>query len=127
MVDVMPLVGFDSGYFAVTPQVERQASRELRGISQDEFVIEFVGRLIEAKGVLELLEAFRAVREKANLPNTRLVFIGKGPLKSCLVQFLPHVLVISVGSAKKSVPTAVSRTLLSFLLGPPLDGVSGSA
>jgi len=44
----------------------------------------FVGRLVESKGVLELLEAFAAVAEL--LPDATLTFAGKGPLQGRLSQ-----------------------------------------
>lgn len=44
----------------------------------------FVGRLVESKGVLELLEAFAAVAEL--LPDATLTFAGKGPLSGRLAQ-----------------------------------------
>jgi glycosyltransferase involved in cell wall biosynthesis len=44
----------------------------------------YVGRLIEAKGVLDLLEAWPRVLDRA--PGARLVLLGSGPLEEALQQ-----------------------------------------
>ncbi len=45
----------------------------------------FVGRLIEQKGILVLLEAFNKVKKQ--IPDARLFIIGEGPLKDKINQF----------------------------------------
>lgn len=51
---------------------------KMRKIKKDEIVILFVGRLVEEKGIMDLYEAFKNVR------NVKLRIIGNGPLKSKL-------------------------------------------
>lgn len=57
---------------------EQQERRRQLGIKPGEPVVGFVGRLVEEKGILELLEAMRQVRAK--VPNVRLLIVG--PLDS---------------------------------------------
>src|SRR5690606_10516281 len=56
---------------------QAKLEREL-GIQPGEPVVGFVGRLVEQKGILELLDAMRQVRAK--IPNVRLLIVG--PLDS---------------------------------------------
>ena len=44
-----------------------------------------VARLVEEKGIVDLLEAFLAIKEKN--PNVKLTFIGSGPLKKELIGY----------------------------------------
>jgi glycosyltransferase involved in cell wall biosynthesis len=68
--------GVDSVRFAVTPEGLAAAGRIRRqhGIESTAPVIGFVGRLTRDKGVPELLEAFRLVRER--IPDAVLLVIG---------------------------------------------------
>lgn len=45
---------------------------------QDAFVIAYIGRLIDSKGILDLLEAFQTIQAS----DIRLVVVGQGPLAS---------------------------------------------
>lgn len=56
--------------------------RERYGVKSDEFVIGFVGRLIDRKGVDELVEAFSRV--KASHPKARLLLIGPSERQQCV-------------------------------------------
>ncbi len=56
--------------------------RQKLGISNDAVVITFVGRLIYAKGVQDLISAFTRIKE-AN-PNTKLLIVGDGPYRANL-------------------------------------------
>ena len=51
--------------------------RKRFGLSTDDFVFLFVGRLIERKGIKELLQAF----SKINRRQAKLIIVGDGPLK----------------------------------------------
>lgn len=57
----------------LNPEQQSALKAEL-GLQGEEPVVGFVGRLVEEKGILELLEAMRHVR--AHIPNARLLVIG---------------------------------------------------
>lgn len=69
--------GFNTGIFHPRP---REQTRHKLGVSADEQVILYVGRLIEAKGLRELIEAFQSVLRQH--PRARLVFAGEGAMKT---------------------------------------------
>lgn len=53
------------------------------GISQGDFVVGAVGRLVWAKGFPYLIDAFRTV--KKTLPKAKLIIAGEGPMKGALI------------------------------------------
>lgn len=55
-------------------EAAREQVREFLGISAHEMIILFVGRLVEAKGIFELIEAFSQIQSR--YPQTHLVFVG---------------------------------------------------
>ena len=63
---------------------DRRCFRQQHGISPDEFVFVYVGRLSEEKGLLYLLEAFAELIRPAM--RARLVLIGDGPQRKMLEQ-----------------------------------------
>ncbi len=57
--------GVDTDYFKDTFSVkEKEEKRKKMGLSQDDFVLLFVGRVVKDKGVNELLQAFTLLREE---------------------------------------------------------------
>lgn len=66
-------MGCDIGVFR-PDEAARKRTREFLGISPKEKIILFVGRLVRAKGVFELVEAFSQLRSR--LPKTHLVLLG---------------------------------------------------
>lgn len=60
----------------------RSSVRQAAGIPPDAPLLIYVGRLIEAKGLRELIEAF--VEVKATVAGARLAVIGEGPFRSVL-------------------------------------------
>lgn len=83
-IKVMPQLGVDTRLFYPQPQPELAAKL---GIQPTDFVIGFVGRFVEEKGLLTLLQAV------ANLPKNwegsperpwKLLLLGRGPLQSVL-------------------------------------------
>lgn len=53
-------------------------------VKSDELLLGFVGQLDERKGIRVLLAAFHHI--KRELPQTRLVFVGQGPLREVIVE-----------------------------------------
>ncbi|MEM9544095.1 MAG: hormogonium polysaccharide biosynthesis glycosyltransferase HpsO [Cyanobacteria bacterium P01_E01_bin.42] len=73
-VKVMPQLGVDEKLFS--PQFEPDLTEKI-GIGNDEFIIGFVGRFVEEKGILTLIEAI------SKLPDSdwKLLLLGRGELK----------------------------------------------
>lgn len=70
---VLPQLGVDEQLFTPKPQIK--LAEEL-GIKSTEFVIGFVGRFVEEKGILTLVKAVA----KLQLSNWRLLLLGRGDL-----------------------------------------------
>ena len=73
-VKVMPQLGVDEQLFS--PQFEPELTEKFH-IDNDDFIIGFVGRFVEEKGILTLLEAVSNLPEK----NWKLLLLGRGELK----------------------------------------------
>jgi glycosyltransferase involved in cell wall biosynthesis len=73
--------------FGVDPEVfKKRDSAEIRrglGIKSEDFVLGFMGRLVEEKGIRTLLEALKNLPEKV-----RLLLIGNGPDETALVKMV---------------------------------------
>ncbi len=65
------VVRFDRG--RMNPDLLQQKRREL-GLPHDALVVGFVGRLVAEKGIIELFQAARLVKQR--LPNVRFLFAG---------------------------------------------------
>ncbi|MEO0516387.1 MAG: hormogonium polysaccharide biosynthesis glycosyltransferase HpsO [Cyanobacteria bacterium P01_A01_bin.116] len=76
---VMPQLGVDERIFKPTDEA---ALAESHGLSADDFVIGFVGRFVEEKGLLTLFEALGQIQGR----NWKLLLLGRGPLKEQLQQ-----------------------------------------
>jgi glycosyltransferase involved in cell wall biosynthesis len=63
--------------------VNKHSARRQLGIGQDFEVILFVGILLDAKGIAELLDAFTDLSHKR--PLAHLYYVGKGPFQKMLV------------------------------------------
>lgn len=76
-VKVMPQLGVDETLFL--PQSQPELASEL-GIQTNDFVVGFVGRFVEEKGLITLLSAL------SNLKNSswKLLLLGRGPLQQIL-------------------------------------------
>ena len=68
--------GFDTGVFG--PGTMREARDQL-GLPQAGRLVVYVGRLVAAKGLRELLHAFRSLSR--GLPPCRLAIVGDGPMR----------------------------------------------
>jgi len=78
-IKVMPQLGVDEQLFKPDPQPELKA--EL-GIKEDEFVVGFVGRFVEEKGLLTLAKALAGLKDYA----WKWLLLGRGELRSQLLE-----------------------------------------
>ncbi|KAF3885514.1 MULTISPECIES: hormogonium polysaccharide biosynthesis glycosyltransferase HpsO [Nostocales] len=77
-IKVMPQLGVDERLFAPAPQPELAAQL---GIEQNDFVVGFVGRFVQEKGLFTLLEALIGLKDRP----WKLLLLGRGPLQSELL------------------------------------------
>ncbi|GGA24430.1 hormogonium polysaccharide biosynthesis glycosyltransferase HpsO [Okeania sp. KiyG1] len=78
-IKVMPQLGVDESLFKPESQPELKDSL---GIKIDDFVVGFVGRFVEEKGLLTLTEALAGLREKP----WKWLLLGRGELQSTLLE-----------------------------------------
>ena len=78
-IKVMPQLGVDESRFCPRSQPELQ--RQL-GIQADDFVLGFVGRFVEEKGLLTLGKALAGLKELA----WKWLLLGRGPLQAVLME-----------------------------------------
>lgn len=76
-IQVMPQLGVDETLFR--PCAQPALAAQL-GIQPDEFVVGFVGRFVEEKGLLTLCKALAGLKEYA----WKWLLLGRGPLKQAL-------------------------------------------
>jgi L-malate glycosyltransferase len=77
-VTVMPQLGVDEQLFAQSPQPELATQL---GIKNDEFIIGFVGRFVQEKGILTLIKALTNLKELS----WKLLLLGRGILKETII------------------------------------------
>ncbi len=78
-IKVMPQLGVDETLFKPEPQTEL---RENLGIQPDDFVVGFVGRFVEEKGLLTLTKSLAGLQEK----NWKWLLLGRGELQTTLLE-----------------------------------------
>ncbi|MGD1698355.1 hormogonium polysaccharide biosynthesis glycosyltransferase HpsO [Dapis sp. BLCC M229] len=78
-IKVMPQLGVDETLFKPEPQVEL---RDSLGIQADDFVVGFVGRFVEEKGLLTLTKSLAGLQEK----NWKWLLLGRGELQANLLE-----------------------------------------
>lgn len=78
-IRVLPQLGVDEDLFAPRPQPELAA--EL-GIAPQDFVVGFVGRFVEEKGILTLLQALGGLLSRP----WKFLLLGRGPLENTLLE-----------------------------------------
>jgi glycosyltransferase involved in cell wall biosynthesis len=76
-IAVIPQVGVDPELFC---KMETSGIREKLNIGKDRFVIGFIGRLVEEKGILDLIEAASRLKD-----DFILLLIGSGPLQGKII------------------------------------------
>ncbi|MBE9115934.1 glycosyltransferase family 4 protein [Lusitaniella coriacea LEGE 07157] len=94
---VLPQLGVDEHLFA--PRLQPELATEL-GIEADECVIGFVGRFVEEKGLLTLVDALARLKDK----RWKLLLLGRGVLKGTLEEKLTESGLRDRAIWKESVP-----------------------
>jgi glycosyltransferase involved in cell wall biosynthesis len=77
-IRVMPQLGVDESLFRPQQQPELMARH---GLQPEDFVIGFVGRFVEEKGLLTLVDALGQLPHQ---PQWKCLLLGRGPLKAAL-------------------------------------------
>ncbi|MEH2289159.1 hormogonium polysaccharide biosynthesis glycosyltransferase HpsO [Nostoc sp.] len=78
-IKVMPQLGVDESLF--TPKAQPDLAAKL-GIAKEDFVVGFVGRFVQEKGLLTLLQALATLKNKP----WKLLLLGRGELQSELMR-----------------------------------------
>ncbi|MEH2298819.1 MAG: hormogonium polysaccharide biosynthesis glycosyltransferase HpsO [Nostoc sp.] len=78
-IKVMPQLGVDESLF--TPKAQPELAANL-GINQEDFVVGFVGRFVQEKGLLTLLQALINLKNKP----WKLLLLGRGELQTELIK-----------------------------------------
>ena len=78
-IKVMPQLGVDENLF--TPKAQPELAANL-GINQEDFVVGFVGRFVQEKGLLTLLQALVTLKNKP----WKLLLLGRGELQNELIK-----------------------------------------
>ncbi|WP_375467884.1 hormogonium polysaccharide biosynthesis glycosyltransferase HpsO [uncultured Nostoc sp.] len=78
-IQVMPQLGVDESLF--TPKGQPELAANL-GINQEDFVVGFVGRFVQEKGLLTLLQALVILKNKP----WKLLLLGRGELQTDLIK-----------------------------------------
>jgi glycosyltransferase involved in cell wall biosynthesis len=78
-IRVMPQLGVDESLFRPQPQPELMARH---GLQPEDFVIGFVGRFVEEKGLLTLVDALGQLPHQPQ--SWKCLLLGRGPLKAAL-------------------------------------------
>ena len=73
-IEIMPQLGVDEGLFRPHPVPEL---RQQLGLSPDDFVVGYVGRFVEEKGLRTLSQALESIREHP----WKWLLLGRGPLQ----------------------------------------------
>lgn len=81
VIQVMPQLGVDEQRFRPQPQPELATQL---GIQADDFVVGFVGRFVEEKGLLTLCDALATLRQ-LDRP-WKWLLLGRGPLQATLLE-----------------------------------------
>ncbi|NJN21798.1 MAG: glycosyltransferase family 4 protein, partial [Leptolyngbya sp. RL_3_1] len=78
-IRVMPQLGVDESLFKPQPQPDLAAQV---GLQPDDFVVGFVGRFVEEKGLLTLIRALGQLKDQPR--SWKCLLLGRGPLKATL-------------------------------------------
>ena len=81
--------GIDLEKFAAVKNISCENLKQKFKISNNDFIIGTLSRLVSDKGIEDLISAFKIIREKN--PKTKLVVAGDGPLKNSLIQLAENL------------------------------------
>ncbi|HEY9289377.1 MAG TPA: glycosyltransferase [Candidatus Dormibacteraeota bacterium] len=101
---VIPQVGIDVELFKPADASKRAAARAELGVQANEFVIGYAGRLVESKGLPDLVDAVAALAANTAESHPKLVVVGQGPFKDQLLRQCPSVTVASAPSSTDLLP-----------------------
>ena len=94
---LFPNVIDNARFSAKLDQSEKRALRIQLGLPESGKVVLYCGQLVHRKGVMELLEAWKAVCDKGQRDNSYLVFVGKGDLQNDMCEYIQrHDLMSSI-------------------------------
>ncbi|RCJ18203.1 glycosyl transferase family 1 [Nostoc minutum NIES-26] len=96
-IKVMPQLGVDESLF--TPKTQPELAAKL-GLKSADFVVGFVGRFVQEKGLLTLLQALITLQHKS----WKLLLLGRGPLQEELIKIATENNVIERLILVESVP-----------------------
>jgi glycosyltransferase involved in cell wall biosynthesis len=96
---VIPQIGLEVDYFAPPSVRQRSDARQALGLTEDDFVVGFVGRFVEAKGLGDLVMAVKHSQSEHNWPRLRLLCVGEGPLREMLLGEPSAMVAVSSTSA----------------------------
>ncbi len=85
-IAILPAVGVDASFARVARDAERRTMRAALGFAPDDVVVGFVGRLVEEKGLVDLVNAVGALRTRRPEIRTRVLLVGSGPLRDWLAR-----------------------------------------
>ncbi len=80
---VLPQLGVDESLFCPEPQPELTAQL---GLQPEDFVVGFVGRFVEEKGLLTLCRALGELGKRVGDRPWKWLLLGRGPLKNAIKQ-----------------------------------------
>lgn len=95
-----------------SPEKRSQALREKWGASPDDTVLMFVSRLAKEKNVGLAIAAYRGIREK--LPQTKMVFVGDGPMRKQLEKSCPEAIFSGIKKGEELATHYASGDLFLF-------------
>lgn len=73
-----------------TPEKRSKLLRDSWGVNEHDLVLLYVGRLAKEKNIYQVIESFAEIQK--NLPSTKLVFVGDGPLRETLQSSCPQAI-----------------------------------
>jgi len=103
-IRVVPQVGVEDELYRKPSALERRVQRDALNLDRRDFVIGYVGRLITAKGIDDLLLATELLRTSSPPISARILVVGDGPEKARLSALAPNVVVVSPGGGSAALP-----------------------